>query len=478
MKNKFFFGRKPELKELHKFLKKRTASLIVIQGRRRIGKSRLIEEFAQSFNFYSFSGLLPDKDVTDQDQRDEFARQFGEYSTAEIQSNDWSTLFFALVQQTQKGRVIILLDEISWMGSEDPTFLGKLKNAWDRHFKKNPELILILCGSASTWIEKNILSSSGFLGRVSYTLTLEELSLKECNEFWVNVGARISAYEKFKVLSVTGGVPRYLEEMHPDRPAEENIRELCFKKGALLVHEFERIFSDLFSRRSEQYKNIVQCLEDGPLEYSEICDKLKVGKSGLISEYLKDLMLSGFISRDFSWHLRSGMHSAISVYRLRDNYLRFYLKYIEKHLPEIEKKSYHIKSLSSLPGFATIMGLQFENLVLHNRSFIHESLNIRTEDIVTDNPYFQRKTARRQGCQLDYLIQTRFNMLFACEIKFSRHPIQRSVIQAMKEKLDRLALPRGFSCCPVLIHVNGVDDSVADSNYFTEIINFSLLLES
>lgn len=478
IRNDPFIGRKQELKELQRFLKKKSASIIVVQGRRRIGKSRLIEEFAKNSTFYSFVGLPPDPKVTAQDQRNEFAKQLSPLiDIPNIQTGDWTTLFQLLATKVQKGRVIILLDEISWMGSEDPTFLGKLKNAWDLLFKKNPELILIICGSASAWIERNILSRTGYLGRVSFTLTLDELPLKECNEFWANVGAKISPYEKFKIFSITGGIPRYLEEIQPQKPAEENIQDLCFKKGALLVHEFERIFSDLFSTRSEQYKKIVSGLADGPLEYAGICQKLEVGKSGLVSEYLEDLILSGFISRDYSWHFRSKAPSVICHYRLRDNYLRFYLKYIEKYLPEIEKNAFRVKSLSSLPAWSTVIGLQFENLVLQNREYIQESLHIRPEDIITDNPYFQRQTARSSGCQIDYLIQTRFNTLFACEIRFSRQEVKGDIIQEMKQKLDRLSLPRGFSCCPVLIHVNGVSDAVIDAGYFTEIIDFTKLLD-
>src|SRR3990167_5897184 len=118
------------------------------------------------------------------------------------------------------------------------------------YFKKNQSLILILCGSASAWIEKNILSSTGFVGRISYRLTLEELSLSESNQFWTGKSAHISAYEKLKILSVTGGIPRYLEEIKPQLSAEENIKQMCFVKGGPLVNEFDEIFSDIFSKRS------------------------------------------------------------------------------------------------------------------------------------------------------------------------------------------------------------------------------------
>lgn len=167
-----FIGRDKELALLKRYLKKRISSLIVVRGRRRIGKSRLIEEFAKPYKFYSLSGIAPTEKSTAQTQRDEFASQLSRQGFPNIQATDWNDLFWLLGDKIKEGRQIILLDEISWMGSKDPNFLGKLKNAWDLHFKKNPKLILILCGSASSWIEKNILSSTGFVGRISFTLTL------------------------------------------------------------------------------------------------------------------------------------------------------------------------------------------------------------------------------------------------------------------------------------------------------------------
>ena len=99
------------------------------------------------------------------------------------------------------------------MAHGDATFLPKLKNAWDLYFKKNQEIIVALCGSISLWIEKNILGSTGFVGRQSLTLTLEEMPLNDCAQFWIDNNNHISALEKLLMLSVTGGIPRYLEEI-------------------------------------------------------------------------------------------------------------------------------------------------------------------------------------------------------------------------------------------------------------------------
>jgi AAA+ ATPase superfamily predicted ATPase len=310
-----FIGRKNELSTLKRYLKKDTASLIVVRGRRRIGKSRLIEEFAKPYKFYSFAGVAPTSKATAQSQRDEFSSQLSQHGFPKVKAEDWNDLFWMLANQTKKGRVIILFDEISWMGSEDSEFLGKLKNAWDQHFKKNPQLLLILCGSASSWIEKNILTNTGFVGRISFTLTLDELPLADCQSFWPDKAQNISAMEKLKVLSVTGGVPLYLEEINARLSAEENIRNLCFTKGALLINEFDNIFSSVFLRSSENYKRIMIILSTGPKEFTEICQSLKMDLSGRILEYLEELELAGFIKRDYTWHLKTGVDAKLSKYR-------------------------------------------------------------------------------------------------------------------------------------------------------------------
>lgn len=471
-----FIGRKSELKALNQLLQSRTANLVVIKGRRRIGKSRLVEEFAQNMKFLHFSALPPTPETTLQFQINEFSRQLGDaIGVSGISADDWSPLLTLLAHHTKKGRVLILLDEISWMASKDPNFLGKLKIAWDKHFKKNPKLILVLCGSVSSWIEKNILSHTGYLGRPSLYIQLEQMPLSDCNLFWMNQKG-ISSYEKFKVLSLTGGVPRYLELIYPALSAEENIRRLCFSKTGVLVKEFKYIFSDIFGKRSETYKKIVTCLVTGTKDLDGISQCIGLKKSGAISEYLNDLMEAGFVAKDYSWHLKTGALSKFFHYRLSDNYLRFYLKYIHPNLARIEKGIYSEKTLATMPAWESIMGLQFENLVTNNHDALIKALGLRPEEIIFGNPFFQKPTTKNQGCQIDYMIQTSFNCLYICEIKFSKHRVKPSVISEMQAKISRIKLPGNFSYRPVLIHINGAHPDIEDSGVFAHIVDFSHML--
>lgn len=437
----------------------------------------MLAEFGKGMKSFFFSGMPPLATANAQLQREEFANQMERNGLPAVKPDDWGNLFWALSKYAEHGRILIVFDEISWMGGKDPTFLGKLKTAWDMYFSKNPQLLMALCGSISSWIEENILSNTGFVGRITIDLVLEELPLNVCNAFWRPKEKRISAFEKFKLLSITGGVPRYLEEIMPDMPAEKNIQNLCFTRGGLLVREFDEIFSDLFSRRSGSYKEIVTSLANGSKELPEICDELKKSQGGLRNKYLDDLVKAGFVQRDFTWSLESGKEGKLSRYRLSDNYLRFYLKYISKNLAKIEKGNFSPSLLATLPGWEAIMGLQFENLVVHNRKAIWKLVGISTEEVVMDGPFFQKTTKRQFGCQFDYMIQTRFHTLFVCEVKFSKDSIGKKIIEEMEGKIKRLKVPRHFSIRPILIHVNGVENSVLDEMYFDKVIDFSQLLE-
>ena len=472
-----FFGREEELEILKKSLSRRVATFIAIKGRRRIGKSRLIEEFSENFpRKLFFTGIPPTPGVTKQSQREEVVQQMVDQGFPNIKGSDWSEIFSTLSKETKIEPVLIVLDEIAWMGSKDPAFLGKLKIAWDQHFSKNTELVLIVASSISSWIDENILNSTGFFGRVDITLTLKELPLRDCVKFFGQRETSISAYEKLKLLCITDGVPRYLEAIDPKLTAEDNVLDLCFSKEGLLFNEFDRIFHDLFSRRSETYKDIAMALADKhSLTQADICKEIHRGNGRVMSKYLKDLVEAGFLSADFTWDIKSGKVSKLRKYRLSDNYLRFYLKYIYPNKERVLKKKFKKTSLHSAVPWELILGLQFENLVIHNSDEVFDRLNIRLEDYTYDGPFFQNKSRDRKGCQIDYLIQTK-NTLYICEIKFSKNPLGVSIIEEVQKKINRISVPRLFSVRPVLIHVGGVTDEVLYRDYFDKMIDWTELI--
>lgn len=135
-------------------------------------------------------------------------------------------------------------------------------------------------------------------------------------------------------------------------------------------------------------------------------------------------------------------------------------------------------SLSALPSWEGMMGYQVENLILKNRDLLLKALNISPSDVIADNPYIQRPTTAKKGCQIDYLVQTQTRNLFICECKFKRRELGMEVIDAVKEKISRLAIPHGFGIVPVLLHLGGVSDKVYETNYFYRIIDIADFLQA
>ncbi len=279
-----FIGRKKEFQKLNDLRERRNARLVVVKGRRRVGKSRFIAEFArmhqEKSKFFSFTGLAPAKEITLQTQLDHFGRQLSLYlKTPNVTFNDWMDALIYLSHHISAGD-IILFDEISWMGSHDPAFVSKLKVWWDLTISPLDHVLLIFCGSISTWIEDNILNSTAFFGRVSLALTLDPLSISESSALLKGVEFKGSPFEFYKVLSVFGGIPWYLEHINPKEMADKNIKNLCFQKDGLLVNEFNRIFNDLFNGRGGVYKKILESLKDGMKTLAEIREAISYSHSG------------------------------------------------------------------------------------------------------------------------------------------------------------------------------------------------------
>ncbi len=157
--------------------------------------------------------------------------------------------------------------------------------------------------------------------------------------------------------------------------------------------------------------------------------------------------------------------------------MRFYLKMIAPNLEAISNNEWKQFAISSMPGFDAHWGLQLETLLLQNRAILLKTLGVSPIDVVRSGPYRQIKNSTQQGCQIDYLVQTKTHGLFICEFKFKRREIHSEIITEMKDKLSRLKAPKGFARVPVLFHLGGVSDAVGNSGYFYRIIDIADFLE-
>ena len=473
-----FIGREDDIQGLMDLWRKSTASLVTCRGRRRIGKSTLIEEFAarSKVRFIEIAGEAPRPDMTNADQLASFGRQLAAQSgqPRDKPPQDWFEAFQRLDKALDSRKTVVFLDEISWMGQYDEGFPGELKTAWDTKLKKHPKLILILCGSVSAWIEANILNNTGFAGRASQNLVIGELPLDRCREFWGKAADRIAPREILDVLSVTGGVPRYLEEINPSLSANENIRRLCFRPKAILKDDFSKIFNSVFGENAIYKNKVLSALADAPLTLSEIADTLKVERGGIISSHLAQLETAGLIAEDAGINPATGKPAKCVRYRISDNYTRFYLRYIRPNETMIDKDAFRFSTLDALPGWNAILGLQFENLILNNIPLLLRKFGLDRVLLKSAAPWRQLPTARKKGCQIDLLLQSE-RSVYVVEIK-RKSTIDADIEDEMARKIKALALPRDISVRTALVYDGNLSPSVEARGYFDALIPASDLL--
>lgn len=473
-----FFGREDELDRLSALWRKRVSSLVSCRGRRRIGKSALIEEFAKraKARFIKIEGKRPEKGWSNATELQTFADQLAAQTGAETTPpSNWLNAFIRLSDKiTDEGRTVVLLDEISWLGYFDDTFAATLKIAWDNYFKKHDRLVFVVCGSVSCWIKENIIESGAFFGRRSLDIVLKELPLAECAKFWGDAAGRTDSREILDVLSVTGGVPRYLEEIDPGLPASENIRRLCYLPESVLRVDFDEMFNDVITEQPVFTGRVLRTLVDGPRSVTEIAAALGTEKGGRISGALDTLAESGLVSADAGRNPETGAEVRERRYRLRDNYARFYLKFIEPVRRMIDDGSYRFASLAALDGWNVVMGLAFENLIVNNYAALLPHLHLGAALITSAAPYRKSPVrGRSKGCQIDLLIQAQ-GMI--CLVEMKRRDIDKSIIAEVDAKVASISRPPGVSIRTALVYDGAIAPTIEANGYFDAIVPASRLL--
>jgi AAA+ ATPase superfamily predicted ATPase len=483
-----FFGREYELHRLKELLGKPTSSLVTCRGRRRIGKSTLFEHFAalNGCRFIKLEGLAPrsgdeetrghSREITDEDQRAAFGRQLADQTRLpEVTPSSWTQAFAFLDSViTDDAWTVVLLDEISWMGEKSPDFPGDLKVAWDNRFKRHDRLIMVLCGSVSAWITKNILDNAGFVGRPSVDFILPELPLRDCVRFWGDDLSRFATRDIIDILSVTGGVPRYLEEMNPLQTVEENLRRTCFSPDGYLFRDFERIFNRVFGDRAERKRAILVTLADAPKTLADIAKAIGKKRNGHLSDDLEELVLSGFLAGDRGRNPETGELALSTRYRLKDNYTRFYLKYILPVKDRIERGLFEFVSLEGLAGWDAVMGLQFENLVVNNFKSLLPLFALEKTEILSAEPYRRTAGKGHQGCQIDLLIQTE-RYAFIVEVKRQKS-IGQKAIEEITAQVSALPRKKTVSVRTALVYDGELEPCIKAKRAYDFLVSSEELL--
>jgi len=295
-------GRIEEQHRLDTLYQSQKAEFLAVYGRRRVGKTFLISQFFKNKGIYL--EITGSKEASTREQLTYFYREFSalfQSEEASIAPQNWSEAFHLLTKAFEKippsQKLVLFFDELPWLASPKSKFLSVLDYYWNRHFSKMSNILLIICGSAASWMIKKVIHHRGGLyGRLSYEIRLQPFSLSETRDFFRAKQIELSEKQIVEVYMVTGGIPKYLSYVEKGLSSMQVINALCFTPQGPLVKEFHKLYSSLFED-AYRHTTIIALLakkRNGLLQ-KEIQQQAQIPLGGRFGEILEELEESGFI---------------------------------------------------------------------------------------------------------------------------------------------------------------------------------------
>lgn len=414
-------GRIKQIAELERLYVSGRSEFVAVYGRRRVGKTFLVRElFRERMTFFhtaispieaDFSGF----DINRQ-QLIEFYSSLKRYgSEAEVVPKDWFEAFGCLVEllesREKTERIVIFIDELPWMDSVGSGFVSALEHFWNGWADAQGNVMLVVCGSASSWISDNLLNNHcGLYGRVTSEIRLEPFTLYECECYLKSRGVQYDRYDIVQNYMIMGGIPYYMNSIVPGMSLAQNIDTAFFSKGAKFRYEFDRLYRSLFAD-SDKYMAIVRLLatrSDG-FTRREIAEKTGIPYNGRLSSALKSLEGSDFIVS----YIYYGGSSREVYYKLVDSFSIFYLKFVDG-VKTLNSKFWSENLLS--PSLNAWRGYSFETLCMVHIEQIKLALGILGVRTVS-GPWRSRN--RENKAQVDLVISRADRVVNLCEMKFT-----------------------------------------------------------
>ena len=404
-------GRNKEKTQLLKAFNSSNSEFVVVYGRRRVGKTFLIRET------YNYTFTFQHAGIAGGSMREQLAAWNVSIARAKGDStipNNWLEAFTQLgklIDQSPEGKKIIFIDEMPWLDTPKANFQQALEFFWNSWASLRRDVLLIVCGSATSWIINNVIHSHGGLhNRVTYEINLEPFTLLECEEMAQSIGLSLTRYQILETYMILGGIPYYWSLLDPSLTTDENIDNLFFLKNGRLRYEFSELYASLFTK-PEKYVKIVTALSKKSMgltrnEISQVCEE---PNNGNLTRVLEELEQSRFIRR----YNRFGTTGNNAIYQLIDNYTLFYFKFVEG---KSNLGQHYWSSLSNSAVRNVWNGLSFERVCLDHTAQLKKSLGISG---VLSNEYTWRSNSKEfENAQIDLVLDRRDKVIDLCEMKF------------------------------------------------------------
>ncbi len=445
-------GRDKERQELEDLYSSSKAEFVALYGRRRVGKTYLISNTFKGRITFEHTGLSSDENDTRAQLKQFYYSLLRQGMKESHIPHDWLEAFFMLEMflenKAETERIVVFLDELPWMDTPKSGFIGALEGFWNNWGCKKDNLLLIVSGSATSWILNKLINNHGGLyNRVTHEIKLEPFSLRECRDFLEDRFVKLSDYDIVQAYMILGGIPYYLEYFTKGMSLAQNIDNLFFNSSAKLKFEFDRLFASMFDNPSPLI-DIVRMLNRRSMGHTrkDIAKELKREENQQLTKDLMTLEASNFILR----YVPFGMKGNQKHYKLIDPFCIFYLNFVENK--SFLSDEFWKENVTSRP-IATWRGYAFENVCFNHIRQIKNALGIACV-VSAASAWSNDET------QIDLLIKRKDNTINMCELKFynTKFTANKSYYEKLKEREGILSenIPKRMAIHSTLITTFGL----------------------
>ncbi|MBR5974880.1 MAG: ATP-binding protein [Clostridiales bacterium] len=451
-------GRTNEWHRLDMCLENDEAQLIAVYGRRRVGKTFLINNYFKGRFDFKITGVYK------QPLKEELSVFIAELNNQTGQDHpvpaDWMEAFGLLrdyiESKPENEKVVVFFDEMPWLDTPRSKFLAAFEWFWNGWGSARKNLVFIVCGSATSWMKKNLDENKGGLyNRLTCRIYLMPFTLGETEEYLISRGIRWSRYDITECYMIMGGIPYYLSKIDSELTYGNNIDNLFFRKRAELWDEFTFLYRTLFEN-SDQYVKVVEALSTkrNGLSRGEIAEKTELPENGVLTEMLNNLEYSGFIRiNDFYGKKQK-------TYQLSDYYTMFYLRFIKGNYGRDE---HFWSNMLDNPARKAWAGFTFEQVCKDHVDKIKSKIGI--SGVLSSVSVWRRVgNEETSGAEIDMLIERRDRVVSICEIKFStgEYEINKEYEMKLRNKIGAFgqAVKSGYGLQLVMITTFGVKKNI------------------
>ena len=474
---KNIIGREKECEKLQQSLDANTAQLIIVYGRRRVGKTFLINQFFNNDFSFKVTGIFNEPKEM---QLQTFTVSLNNYFNESFRpSKNWLDAFNLLRQKLstlpKNKKMILFFDEFPWLDTQKADFLPAFEWFWNDWGCAQNNLVCIVCGSATSWMVDHIdHNKGGLFNRQNLRLYLEPFNLYLTKQFLIKKNIHWSDYDIAQCYMIMGGIPFYLDLLNKDYSLNKNIDELFFKKHGALWDEFNHLYNTLFSN-SEQYINVVEALSAKKigLTRQELSENANLPQNGFLTKVLENLVYSGFV-RSYPFY---GNKKKQTVFQLCDYYTLFYFKFLKDNPGKDE--NYWSNSYES-PSRIAWSGFSFEQLCRDHIAQIKQRLYIAGV-LSSESSWFVQADENHDGAQIDLIIDRKDRVINICEMKFSDDEfiIDKDYEQNLRRKINRFVEATGTkkSIQLTMVTTYGIKKNLYSNRITNEVILDDLFKE-